>query len=483
MQESLILRIAGKLLQKTSVKLEKISRYNQKKGRKMKKRFAVKINLLLVLALVMGMCNVSFAAEKVGDLALNETIQKTGDYILKTLPNPQVDAIGGEWAVIGLVRSDSTVPKAFYEAYYGNAVALLKEKQGKLTTNKYSEYSRMILAMTALGKDVRAIGGYNLLEQLADFENIIKQGINGPIFALLALDSKNYEIPVPDSSVKIKTQNTRQMMVDYILSKEITTSEGAIGGFALSGKTPDPDVTGMALQALAKYQDQAKVKAAIERALKALDKMQTADGSFGSWGAENVESIVQVIVGKSAVGVDAAKNVEALMKYQDPKGGFKHVLTESANEMGTEQALYALVAYERYLKGEKALYDMTDIGTVPEKQDAIEVTLNGKSLSFAQPPVNINGRVLVPMRGIFEAMGAEVTWNQKEQKVTGKLAAKEVTLVIGSTQAYINGKTNTLDVPAQLIGDTTMVPVRFISESLDAKVDWDQKANKVVIVK
>ena len=89
------------------------------------------------------------------------------------------------------------------------------------------------------------MAGYNLLEPLADYDQVIWQGINGPVYALLALDSREYEIPAAPEG---KTQTTREKLIDYILEKEI-----ASGGWALFGSSADPDITAMTIQALAAY--------------------------------------------------------------------------------------------------------------------------------------------------------------------------------------------------------------------------------------
>ncbi len=115
-------------------------------------------------------------------------------------------------------------------------------------------------------------------------------------------------------------------------------------------------------------------------------------------------------------------------------------------------------------------------------QDDIKITIDGTQQSFDQMPVMVNDRVLVPMRGIFEALGAEVSWDDATQTASGVKDGKTVSLAIGSTNATVNGAAVTLDVPAQLVNDRTMVPVRFISESLGAQVDWDD-ASQTVIVK
>lgn len=113
--------------------------------------------------------------------------------------------------------------------------------------------------------------------------------------------------------------------------------------------------------------------------------------------------------------------------------------------------------------------------------DSIKIVINGEKKTFDQMPVLINDRTLVPMRGIFESLGATVSWNDATQTATGVLGDKTVSLSIGDKNAKVNGQTVVLDVPAQLISDRTMVPVRFISESLGASVDWEDTTQTVII--
>ncbi|WNS45891.1 CotH kinase family protein [Paenibacillus sp. MMS20-IR301] len=113
-----------------------------------------------------------------------------------------------------------------------------------------------------------------------------------------------------------------------------------------------------------------------------------------------------------------------------------------------------------------------DAGTAGSK--GISVMLNGTAVNFQdQQPVNKDGRVLVPVSAIFSALGAEVTWDQTTRKITAVKGSTTITMTIGSKTAYINGQALTLDVPAQIIGNRTLVPVRFISEGLDLDVLWN----------
>ena len=217
---------------------------------KKSKRF---LAMCLTICLLLSMGSVAFAAENAAQpkISVDQGIQDTAAYVLRTVKNPVVGSIGGEWAILGLARSGYNVPQSYFDNYVATVEKTVKEAKGELHKVKYTEYSRVILAFTSLGRDVTNIGGYNFLEKLADFNNVKKQGINGPIFALIALDSNQYEIPQVQG---VSVQTTRDMLIDFILGREITDAKGTLGGFALSGNIPDPDITGMALQALAPYQ-------------------------------------------------------------------------------------------------------------------------------------------------------------------------------------------------------------------------------------
>jgi hypothetical protein len=112
----------------------------------------------------------------------------------------------------------------------------------------------------------------------------------------------------------------------------------------------------------------------------------------------------------------------------------------------------------------------------------IAVTVNGEEVKFKnQDPVIVDGRTLVPVRGVFEALGAEVNWNGDTKQVSVDTADTNVTLTLNSNEFTVNGETKYLDVPATLITDRTMVPVRAISESLGCNVEWDG-ANQTVVI-
>jgi len=117
----------------------------------------------------------------------------------------------------------------------------------------------------------------------------------------------------------------------------------------------------------------------------------------------------------------------------------------------------------------------------PSTAHSINVIVNGTALTFDQPPIIQDGRTLVPLRVIFEALGADVTWEQATQTVTAERDDVTVSLRIGSNVLARNDELVTLDVPAQIVGERTLVPARAVAESFGAQVDWEQSTRTVTI--
>lgn len=304
----------------------------------------------------------TFAAEQ----NVEEIVKDTANYIYESVPNPQVGSIGGEWAVMGLARSGADIPNEYFEKYYQTAEKHIKDCGGVLHDKKYTEYSRVILALTAIGKNPKDVAGYNLLVPLEDYERTIWQGVNGAVFALIALDSGSY----------ISQSIVREKYVNYILDNQNTD-----GGWSLSGDVSDTDVTAMSLQALSKYQDNEEVKAATEKALSLMSKSQDENGGFSSEGIQNSESCAQMIVALCELGISLddprfVKNsntiLDGMLTYYEKGKGFKHTLDSTSNQMATEQCFYALVALKRFNEGKNSLYSMSDAILIPETENKNE---------------------------------------------------------------------------------------------------------------
>ena len=302
----------------------------------------------------------------------SEYLKKALANIKKKVPTPTIGSSSGEWAVLALARGNADVLNSYYDGYYDRVVAYVRDNisSGKLNADKSTDNARIALALTAIGEDPTSVGGHNLLTALDDVTYDLKQGINGPIWALIALDSKNY------------TSSSRDQLIKAILDNR--TSEG---GWALDGNATDVDMTAMAIQALAPYYNKSNetVKAAVDTALTWLSTKQSSDGGFSSWGNANAESCAQVIVALSALNIDAdtdsrfVKNghsaLENLLTFEQADGSFLHTLPGSDkdnNQMSSEQGTYALVAYDRFKTGKNSLYNMTD-AVKREDADAQEV--------------------------------------------------------------------------------------------------------------
>lgn len=116
-----------------------------------------------------------------------------------------------------------------------------------------------------------------------------------------------------------------------------------------------------------------------------------------------------------------------------------------------------------------------------QEQQEIIVTLDGDKLQFEQQPIVQNGRVLVPMRTIFEAMGATVAWDAPTKTVVGIKDSTNIKMKIGNKELIKNGQTMLLDVPPQIVNNRTLVPIRAVAESFDANVSWDANRKTVII--
>ena len=292
---------------------------------------------------------------------LEEAVITTGEFLHGSVAAPTFGSVGGEWLILGLARSGLEISDEYFETYFQNLSVYTAQQGGVLHAKKYTEYSRVVLAVTAIGKDPTDVGGFNMLLPLADFEQTVFQGINGPIFALLALDSGNYEIP---ENTADSTQATRDLYVDYIINAQLPE-----GGWSLMGGEAEIDWTAMALQALTKYQDRKDVAETVEKGIAILSDRQNENGGYQFSAAEQAscESVAQVIVALAELGISLddsrfVKNgktlLDGILQFQQTDGGFSHLIDGETDLLATEQAFYALVAAKRLTEGESSLYNM-----------------------------------------------------------------------------------------------------------------------------
>ena len=291
-------------------------------------------------------------------------------YIQSAVSAPVVSYLFGEWAVLGQARAKVPLSEAYIAAYYEKVVAYVQKNMGadgvlvdpESRNPTVTDNERIILALTAIGKDPANVGGENLLTALQD-KDIMKvtdtsnTDINGLVMGLLALNSRNY------------TSDT-SWLVQAVLEQQ--NKDGSWSASADTKPVGDVDMTAMVLQALAPYHKDSgneTVNTAVEKALNWLS------GKYRS-GYDSSESCAQVVIALSALNLDAntdarfTKTVEGktlsvlgnLLQYRVAEnGGFKHQFADKAvNEMATEQALCAMAAYARFTEKANALYDMTD---------------------------------------------------------------------------------------------------------------------------
>lgn len=291
-------------------------------------------------------------------------------YIQSAVSAPVVSYLFGEWAVLGQARAKVPLSEAYIAAYYEKVVAYVQKNMGadgvlvdpESRNPTVTDNERIVLALTAIGKDPANVGGENLLKALQN-KDIMKvtdtsnTDINGLVMGLLALNSRNY------------TSDT-SWLVQAVLAQQ--NEDGSWSASADKKSVGDVDMTAMALQALAPYYKDGgneTVNTAVEKALNWLS------GKYQS-GYDSSESCAQVVIALSALNLDAntdarfTKTVEGktlsvlgnLLQYRVAEnGGFKHQFADKAvNEMATEQALCAMAAYARFTEKANALYDMTD---------------------------------------------------------------------------------------------------------------------------
>ena len=279
------------------------------------KRIIIAIITSLVIVSLTGMP--AFAISETDNNTGNTQLSGAVEYITKEITN-LTEYVGSEWAIKALAdtRLGNVAIDTISAVYLNNLKSHLKECNGVLSEDSYTEYSRVVITLSSLGIDAADVDGYNLVKPLSMIHKVNYQGINGPIYALMALDSGNYDGP-------------RERYVSYILKKQSDK-----GGWTYFGDKADPDITAAAIRALQPYESKPEVKEAIERGLSSLSPSAL----------DNCESVAQVILMYDAMGEKADDAlVGKLMSFQMKDGSFRHSMDdEQGNIMSTEQALMAL---------------------------------------------------------------------------------------------------------------------------------------------
>ncbi len=274
-----------------------------------------------------------------------------------------------DWIAIALALSKEEHRD---EDYLKELVAYVGEKyeaQGYLHKVKATEYHRIALTMLALGGDPAKI------EYKGRIINLIQdgtygfhggspglQGANGLIYALLVLDSVNYQIP------ETARYNREELL------RELLSYQKEDGGFCLDPSLEsDIDITAMALQALAPYKEQEKISNRVEKALLWLAQQMTEEGTFTSYGRENAESCAQVVLALCALEIDPLENkmfqkqknaIEGLNSFRQKNGMYLHIKESDKEDlMATYQSLLALEAVEAFQTKKEWIFNFREDGT------------------------------------------------------------------------------------------------------------------------
>lgn len=308
---------------------------------------------LIIFHFLTASCGTSHAPSDGVDVS--QELRTTLEYIRENASSPDDTSGIGEWTLISLRAggiSDSTL-----NAYYLDGIKhrVQSEVPGKTPAGTLDEYkptenARVVLSLSAIGAPSSDIGGYDLSAPLRNVDWVCSGTVNGPVFALLALNASGLN----DSDVKNR-------LADYILECQLSD-----GGWAISGKNSDPDTTAMALQALRVCSERSDVTSAVQHAIDVLARLQQENGGYCSYGRENSQSVSQVIMALCSWGIDFREDsrfvknertlLDVLMEYRASDGGFVDVMgKDKASRMATEQAALALAAIEGF----------TEDGTVP----------------------------------------------------------------------------------------------------------------------
>ncbi|KZD53099.1 DUF4430 domain-containing protein [Bacillus cereus] len=317
---------------------------------------------------------------QVPSVQLNEAISKTSDKMLQ-------DGIESDWVAVALSRSGKNVP---IEAKLNYVKSVTEKVEKRINRFSATDLARTIIMMNAMSADPKNVGGHNLVQKLYESDKV--NSVTGYAFALLAFDTKKYEIPV-------ESKWNRVALVEALLNNQHTDGGWTYNSSGSKDSASSVDVTGMVLSALAPYQERSDVKPAIQKAVAYLYNEQLENGGFSADGQENSNSTAQAIIGLSLVkDVDQNrlhKAMQNLLSYQLSNGEFKWLPSDqNGNGMATEQALLALLQFKEM---GKSIYDWSNV-------DAGDV--------IKPKPIEEPEKVVEPENNVVEK---EVTEEPKEQ--------------------------------------------------------------------
>lgn len=426
------------------------------------------------------------------------TVGSTSDgYLINDTFLTQAGTTPGDWYPIGLGRLGVQDNQAGYLAVINDNVQKRYETTAKLDKAKATEWHRISLAVLASGGNPRRMGENGDIDLIADgtYNRVDakgngllgKQGINGFIWGLIALDSMQYEVP----------ENAYYSRDDIILN--ILNRQLADGGWALTGNVSDPDITAMAIQSLAPYynsekeytyenkkiqsdgtQITKKVRGVVDEGVFWLSSVQNEDGGYSSWGTENCESVVQVAVALCSLGIDIFSDsrfikdgntiYDAILSYQNADGGFLHSKTydpenptslpDKSNTMASEQTLYGMVAIHRYQNGMRRLYDFRQ-----EQSEALKLQI--AQVETQIETINENTSVS-ELQGVYNAYWSISSLERSYVKNYAKLSQllKEANISYYEEEMIFNSGDAGVIVPIEIFTDVDMAATDALPTTL-----------------
>ncbi|MBP3952470.1 DUF4430 domain-containing protein [Bacillus suaedae] len=290
---------------------------------------------------------------------IKSSINSAADYVLA--------GTVGEWQAVALNKAGKQVP----ESYLAAVKATFNEVNGEF--RNITDYERYTLGILAAGGNPTDFEGYNLVEKIYN-GTIEKQGLNGVIYALIALDSYGFEVPADATW-------TRESIINRLVEKQ-----NSDGGWSWSdGGAADIDTTAAVLTALAPYKNDANVASSVEAGL---DYLQNNVNNI-----DNSSTASQVVIALSALGIDANGTsytkddgqsiIEYLLTFQNEDGGFYYMTATESDSFSTDQAFRGVVAYQLFLNGQGSLYNLKSVGveTAPNEDTQEEVVDNSDQKS------------------------------------------------------------------------------------------------------
>ncbi|WP_242143290.1 MULTISPECIES: DUF4430 domain-containing protein [unclassified Bacillus cereus group] len=304
----------------------------------------------------------------------NAVKQQVEEAISKTSERMLQGGIGTDWMAVGLSRSGQEVPM---EEKINYVQSVTKKVEKRLHRFSATDIARTVIGLTAMNADPTNVAGQNLIPLLYQSDTL--NSVTGYTFALIALDTKKYEVPVG-------AKWSRVALVQEILHAQHTDGGWTYNVESSKENASSVDVTGMVLSALAPYQNQQEVKEAVAKAEQYLSSKQLENGGFKADGQENANSVAQAVLGLSAIGSNPTESkftkkngnaVQNLLSYQLENGEFKWLPSDTeGNTMATEQALLALIQYKVFLNQNGSIYDWSN--------DRIEVEIPDQPIVEAE---------------------------------------------------------------------------------------------------